>query len=135
MEHVPYGILKGIFMKPAMNRLIPREETAQTEYIRDFIQWVYDGYTKETDLHMTRLMADIGNMEPVSQQDYQYLENRVFLILPQKDKAFTEQMQQDLVSLLPLAKVETIPGGHLATLMQAEEFAERTDAFLKEVTL
>ncbi len=31
------------------------------------------------------------------------------------------------------AKVEWIDGGHLATLTYAEEYAKRTDAFLKEL--
>ena len=135
MEHVPYGILKGLIMKPMMGRMIPKGSSQQEIYLRDFIRWIYEDYTKEKDLHMTRLMADIVNLEPVTEEDYVYLKGRILLILPENDKAFTEQMQQDLIKLMPQPQVETLDGGHLATLFRAEEFAERTDEFLKEIRL
>ena len=133
MEHGPYGLLKGAFMKPMLKRLIPREHTDYAAYMKDFIQWIYEGYTRQTDLHMTRLMADIGNLTPVRSEDFDYLKGRVQLILPQNDKAFSPQMQEELMALLRYPDTETMEGGHLATLFRAEEFAARTDAFLKKI--
>ena len=135
MEHVPYGILKSLIMKPSMKRLIPKGNPEQTRYVKDFIQWVYQDYTLEKDLHMTRLMADIVNLEPVKSEDFAYLKGRVMLILPREDKAFTPEMQKDLQALLQYPSTQTIEGGHLATLLRADEIARRTDDFLKEIRL
>ena len=135
MEHVPYGMLKALFMKPMLTRMIPKGNDAQAAYLKGFIQWIYRGYTKEADLHMTRLMADIVNLTPVREEDYAYLKDRVFLILPENDKAFTEEMQKDLRKLLQDPETQSVEGGHLATLFRAEEFAQYTDHFLKKIRL
>ena len=132
MQHLPYSLLKKCFMKPSMDSLIPKDDDG---YLRDFTHWICEDFTKEKDLHMTRLMADIVNLEPVTEQDYAYLEGRVQLILPEQDQAFTEEMQDDLRKLFRGAAEETVTGGHLATLLRAEAFAEQTDAFLKKIRL
>ena len=135
IEHIPYNLLKALMMKPMFRRMIPRDHSEQSEYLKRFVQWVYDQYNKDTDLHLTRLMADIVNLMPVTLQDYAYLQGNILLILPENDKAFTEEMQSELVELMQGAEVQTMPGDHLATICQADEFAERTDAFLKEIRL
>ena len=130
MEHVPYNTLKALTMKPAFRRLIPKGDPRQAEYLKGFVQWIYDDYTKEKDLHMTYLMADIVNLSPVKTEDFRDLSGKVLLILPRTDKAFTPKMQQDLQKLFENPVVETLEGGHLATLFRAEEIALRTDRFL-----
>ena len=131
MEHLPYGALKALFMKPSFRRLIPRDDPRQADYLKGFVQWIYDDYTKEKDLHMTHLMADIVNLRPVKPEDFSELKGRVLLILPKQDRAFTEKMQRDLQELFEDPAVETLEGGHLATLFRAEEIAQRTDYFLE----
>ena len=133
IQHVPYGFLKSVALKPAMLKMIPRGDPERTEYLKEFTQWIYEGYTRETDLHMTRLMADIVNLKPVTPGDYAFLQGKILLVLPEGDQAFTEEMQQDLISLLQGAEVKTMPGGHLATLCSAGEFADITDAFLRKL--
>ena len=134
MEHLPYGLLKGT-MKPAMKRMIPKGQGPETEYLEGFVDWIYNDYTREKDLHMTYLMADIVNLTPVKKEDFGYLKGRTLLVLPEKDKAFPEEMQQDLKDLFEDPEIQALEGGHLATLFRAEEFAERTDEFLKEIRL
>ena len=131
MEHLPYGLLKALFMKPSFRRLIPKGNPKETEYLKDFTQWIYDDYTKEKDLHMTYLMADIVNLQPVSAEDFSDLKGKVLLVLPKADQAFTPKMQKDLQNLFLNPTVETLEGGHLATLFRAEEIARRTDSFLE----
>ena len=133
IQHVPYNFLKAAALKPAMQKMIPKGDPERTQYLKEFTQWVYEGYTRETDLHMTRLMADIVNLKPVTSEDYAFLRGKILLILPEGDQAFTEEMQQDLISLLCGAEVKTMPGGHLATLCSAGAFAEATDAFLRKL--
>ena len=135
MEHFPYGILKALTMKPMMKRLIPKGDSQQDACLRGFIQWIYEGYTREMDLHMTRLRADLVNLRPVTEQQLSYLKGRVLLILPEQDRAFTEEMQQGLISLMQDPLVLSAEGGHLATLTHAEEFAEKTRCFLQNIGL
>lgn len=132
MEHVPYNTLKALTMKPAFRRLIPRGDPRQTDYLQGFVKWIYDDYTKEKDLHMTYLMADIVNLIPVTEADFKDLAGRVLLVLPKADKVFTPKMQEDLQKLFSYPPVETLEGGHLATLFRAEEIARRTDRFLSQ---
>ena len=131
MEHLPYGMLKALFMKPSFRRLIPKGDPKEKEYLKGFTQWIYDDYTKEKDLHMTYLMADIINLQPVRPEDFSSLSGKVLLVLPVKDQAFTQKMQKDLQNLFRDPTVETLEGGHLATLLRAEEIARRTDQFLE----
>ena len=133
IEHVPYGVLKMLIMKPMMGKFIPKGDPEKEAYIKDFIQWIYDGYEKEQDLHMTRLMADMVNLKPMVREDLAYLGRRVLLILPENDKAFTVEMQNDLTEFLAGAKVEPMEGGHLSTLCDADRYAELTLRFLKTI--
>ena len=131
MEHIPYGFLKAVTMKPMLRRMIPKDDPDQAQYLRGFADWIYEDYTLEKDLHMTRLMADLIHVKPFVPEDLGFLKGRSLLILPENDKAFTKEMQQDLIKLLPGPQVEFSSGGHLDTLSKAPQFSAFTDAFLR----
>ena len=134
MEHLPYGMLKFLFMKPSLNRLVPAGSPQEADYVRQFSQWIYEDLTREKDLHMTRLMADLIHVTPEIPEDFSFLQGRVLLILPENDKAFSPAMQQELQELMKGAAVEKMEGGHLSTLCKAEIYAEKTSAFLESLT-
>lgn len=132
MEHLPYGLLKWA-MKPSLNRMIPRDDPEQAGYLKEFVRWIYDSYERDMDLHMTRMMADMANVHPLTQENFAFLSGRILLILPEEDKAFTPEMQQGLISLMPGARLERSSGGHLDTLLKAEQFADLTKDFLSSL--
>ena len=131
MEHLPYGMLKFLFLKPSLTHLVPKGNSDQAAYVKDFARWIYDDYTREKDLHMTRLMADLIHVRPETPEDFRFLQGRILLILPENDKAFTPQMQQALIELMEGARTEKMEGGHLSTLCSAEAYAAMTDGFLQ----
>ena len=131
MNHLPYPLLKALLIKPTLRRLMPAHCSPEEKaYLEGFIQWTYDGYTRESDLHITRLQMSLAATTPVTADDFAYIGRRTLLILPENDKAFPVEMQQDLIRTMAGASVETLDGGHLATLTCAEEYARRTADFL-----
>lgn len=132
LEHLPYGLLKGLLIKPALFHLVPKDSPPeQKRDIREFAQWTCDDYTREKDLHITRLQVSLVDVTPVTQKDFEATASRTLLLLPHEDKAFSAAMQQDLIHTLQGAQVERMDGGHLMTLTHAEECVKRTQGFLK----
>ena len=46
MEHLPYGLLK-LAMKPSMMKLVPKDRGEDAAWVREFVQWIYEDYTRE----------------------------------------------------------------------------------------
>lgn len=48
----------------------------------------------------------------------------------EKDDYFSEKMQRDLIRLMHEPRIAYVSGGHLTTVLQAEQFIETIRAFL-----
>ncbi len=77
---------------------VSKEEYA---YIKDIFKFIYRDYTRELDIHMTELLFDLGNQTPCTADEFEYLKERVLLILHENDDSFTPEMQKDLTDLMP----------------------------------
>ena len=131
IQHLPYKVLVQWFLRPAMRRMIPRDAPADVkEFLQGFADWTCAGYTREKDIHMTKLQIDLASVTPVTAADYAYIGGRTMLILPRDETAFTPAMQKDLIDTMQGAYVEYLSGGHLATLTRADAYAALTRNFL-----
>lgn len=130
IKHLPYDLLKNLLMKTTAKLVSPKDGPEAAAYMKDFFKWLYGGYTREFDIHMTSLIMDIVNITPVTADDFSYLEDRILMILPLEDKAFTEEMQQELMDMMPGARKKRLAGGHTATIYKVDEYVAETREFL-----
>ena len=134
MKVIPYNWLRNLLIKVSRKKIGAQNGTDEEKaWLDEFFTWVYQSYTRELDIHMTTLMADIPNLRPITQQEYSVFDDKSLLILPIDDDAFPKEAQQDLMDMMPRASVEQLDGGHVATLYRVEEYVNRTKQFLAGV--
>ncbi len=133
IKHFPsYNFLKNIMLKASCKMVISEKEGPEaTAYVKDLFTWVYAGYTREFDTHLTGLIMDIANIRPVKKEELAYLGKNILAVLPMDDHAFTPEMQQDLLDMVPDAKVVRVDGGHVATLYKVGDYVKATREFIE----
>ena len=131
MKVIPYNWIRRMLINVSKKKIGAQNGTEEEKaWLDEFFTWVYQSYTKELDIHMTSLMADVPKLKPITQQEYAAFDEKSLLILPLNDEAFPEESQQDLMDLMPRADVDCLEGGHVATLYRVEEYVNKTKLFL-----
>lgn len=132
MKIVPYSWIRKISIRVSKKQVgVENEKEADRIYMEDFFTWVYSNYTREFDVHMTTLLVDIARLTYMTPADYASFDDRALLVLPRKDKAFSEAAQKDLTDSMPRAQVKWVDGGHTATLFKVDEYVKATRDFIK----
>ena len=79
-------------------------------------------------------LADVMNQTPVTKYDFKKLEGKILLILPNQD-FFSEKMQEDLINLMHNPKIGYVSGGHLSTVLKADDYIKTIREFLVKMTV
>ena len=93
---------------------------------------IFKDYTKEKDVHISGLLADLMNQTPVMEVDFKELEGKILLILPDQD-FFSGTMQKDLIQLMHDPEIQYVSGGHLSTILKVDEYVRSIRCFLKKI--
>lgn len=128
MKHCNYEKLKPTLIKAGMSH-IRGESEEEIAYAQDMFETIFKDYKQEKDVHISGLMADLMNQKPVTAADFAALEGKILLILPDQD-FFSGKMQQDLIALMHEPKISYVPGGHLSTVLKAENYVRAIRGFL-----
>ncbi len=132
MKIVPYSLVRKISINVSKKQVgVENEKESDRIYMEDFFTWVYNQYTREFDLHMTTLLVDIARLNCLTKADYARFDDRTLLVLPKKDKAFSDAAQKDLIDSMPRAKVHRVDGGHTATLFKVDDYVAATRSFIE----
>lgn len=131
LKHCNYEKLKPKLIKASLGR-IRNESAEEIAYARDMFKTIFRDYKQEKDVHISGLLADIMNQTPVTAADFQMLKGKILLILPDQD-FFSPKMQEDLVRLMHEPKVAYVSGGHLSTVLKAENYIRTIREFLDAV--
>lgn len=131
MKHCNYEKLKPKLLKATM-RHIRDESEEQIAYAKDMFETIFKEYKKEKDVHISGLLADLMNQTPVTEKDFEKLEGKVLLLLPNQD-FFSGKMQEDLIRLMHDPKIRYVSGGHLSTILKADDYIRTIRSFLEEI--
>ncbi len=131
LAHCNYEKMKPRLIKLGMSHL--RDESAEeVAYAQGMFETIFKDYEQAHDVHITGLLADLMNQTPVTEADFATLAGRILLILPDQD-FFSGQMQQDLIKLMHDPKIAYVAGGHLGTVLKADDYVKTILAFLDEM--
>ena len=133
MKHCNYEKLKPRLIRASLSHL-RNESPEEIAYARDMFETIFRGYPQEKDVHISTLLADLMNQKPVTAADFSALAGKILLILPDQD-FFSGEMQQDLIGLMHQPKIVCVSGGHLGTVLKAEDGLRAIRAFLQEAEL
>ena len=128
MKHCNYEKLKPRLIKAGMSHL--RNESAEkVAYAQNMFETIFKDYPQAKDVHISSLLADLMNQKPVTAADFEALQGKILLILPDQD-FFSGQMQQDLIRLMHEPEIRYVSGGHLSTVLKTEDYIRTIRAFL-----
>ena len=129
MKHCNYEKLKPKLIKAGMSH-IRNESKEEIAYAQDMFETIFKDYTKEKDVHISGLLADLMNQTPVTAENFQQLKGKILLILPDQD-FFSGKMQENLIRLMYDPKITYVSGGHLSTILKSEDYVRTIRDFLK----
>lgn len=132
MKICPYSWFVKREKKTCANYVAEADDTSKA-YFKDMFDHIYDSYTRQKDIHVTKLMKDFKNQQVCSKEDFAFLAGKVLLLLPEDDSSFPPDLQQELIEVMtnPVI-VPGIKGGHLTTMLHYKEFIAYLRKFLEE---
>lgn len=132
MKICPYSwFIKG--EKKACANYVAEADDEAKAYFQDMFDDIYDSYTREMDIHVTKLMRDFRNQQVCSKKDFTFLAGKVLLLLPEDDSAFPPELQQELIEeMTDPVVIPGIRGGHLTTMLYYEDNIRYIRKFLEE---
>ena len=77
-------------------------------------------------------LADLMKQTPVTEADFRMLKGKILLILPKQD-FFSEKMQKDLIQLMHDPAIQYVSGGHLSTILKADDYVKVIRDFLGNI--
>ena len=128
MKRCNYEKLKPKLIQAGM-RHIRNESPEEIAYAQDMFETIFQDYPQEKDVHISGLLADLMNQRPVTAEDFRALKGKILLILPDQD-FFPGKMQEDLIRLMWEPEIRYVSGGHLSTVLKAEDYIRAIRAFL-----
>ena len=129
MKHCNYEKLKPTLIKAGMSH-IRNESADEIVYAQEMFETIFKDYKQEKDVHISGLLADLMHQKPVTAEDFAALEGKILLILPDQD-FFSGKMQEDLIRLMHGPKISYVSGGHLSTVLQADDYVRTILDYLK----
>ena len=130
MKHCNYEKLKPKLIRAGMGH-IRNESKEQAAYAQEMFETIFKDYSREKDVHISGLLADLMNQTPVTEADFKELEGKILLILPDQD-FFSGQMQKDLIRLMHNPEIKYVSGGHLSTILKADDYVKTIRGFLQK---
>lgn len=130
MNHCNYEKLKPKLIRACMGH-IRNESEEQVAYAQDMFETIFKDYTREKDVHISGLLADLMNQTPVTEADFRKLEGKILLILPDQD-FFSGKMQKDLIQLMHGPEIKYVSGGHLSTVLKVDDYVQTIRSFLQK---
>lgn len=128
MKRCNYKKLKPRLIQAGM-RHIRNESAAEIAYAQDMFETIFKNYKQEKDVHISGLLADLMHQTPVTADNFAVLAGKILLILPDQD-FFSGKMQDDLKKLMHNPEVAYVSGGHLSTVLKADDYIQTIRAFL-----
>lgn len=128
LKHCNYEKLKPRLVR-VLTGYAENESEENRAYAKDMAETIFQDYTKEKDVHISGLLADLMHQTPVTAETFSQLKGHILLILPDKD-FFSEDMQKKLIALMHEPKIRYISGGHLSTVLRADEYVKEIRTFL-----
>ena len=128
MKRCNYEKLKPKLIKASMSH-IRNESAEEIAYAEDMFETIFKDYKREKDVHISGLLADLMNQTPVTAENFAELKGHILLILPDRD-FFSEKMQADLIALMHEPQISYVSGGHLSTVLKADDYIEVIRDFL-----
>ncbi|GKX27752.1 hypothetical protein SH1V18_02320 [Vallitalea longa] len=126
------NILLPPFLKLVFKKVSSQYKTAQN--FNPVIDLLRDSINKEYWYHMDLLLGDLMNVYGTHKPaDFKSFQNEVMLIFSEQDTFFCDELREALIRLMPKSTVvNNIDGGHLALMINPENYIDMINTFIYE---
>lgn len=132
IKMIPFGIAKKAMMKTINAKVAKLPEEGRAEFAQ-MADVMLEMLTKKYELHMIDMLLDCENHLGMEKRDFEFLEDRVLLILAEDDETFTAEARTQLVEIMNRpTTVKDMGGGHLGAIMDIENYAVTVGNYIKE---
>lgn len=120
---VPFGLAKKAMMK-SISKKVEKLPDEHKETFESMAGVMLEMLTKEYELHMIDMLIDCGNHLNIEKKDFEFLSDRVLLVINADDETFSAETKQQLIDIMTNPTiVKEMTGGHLGALMDVENYA------------
>ncbi len=128
LKSAPFSFFKKQIRKKILKKYGANFSKEERHMLQNLCDIMEKELSKEYGLHMMNLLIDMQNHFGAKKENFEYLNDRVLLILSQDDTTFHAEVKSALIDLMPSPTVQTdIKGGHLSLLVNS-------DAYIKAIT-
>lgn len=120
------------FLKLAFKKVAPNKEIEhKLASIADILKGsITKKYWYHMDLLIGDLMNEYGTHKP---EDFESFYDEVMIIFSEEDTIFSDELKNALIRLMPHPTViRNMEGGHLALLINPEEYTNKITSFISE---
>ena len=129
---IPFGIAKKAMMK-AIHKKMEKLPPEHKELFESLSGVMLEMLTKEYELHMIDMLIDCGNHLNIEKKDFEFLSDKVMLIISDDDETFSPDAKQQLIDIMTNpTTVKDMNGGHLGALMDIENYAVHVIEYISE---
>ncbi len=127
LKNAPFSFFKKQISKKILKRYGADFSKEEKNMLQNLCTIMEKELSKEYGLHMLNLLIDLENHFGAKKESFDYLNDRVLLILSDDDKTFHDEVKSALVELMPTPTLRTdIQGGHLSLLVSCDEYIKAT---------
>lgn len=129
---MPFALVKKVFMK-AIRKKMEKLSPEHKETFEGMADVMLKMLTKEHELHMIDMLIDCGNHLNITKKDFQFLSDRVMLVINEDDETFSAETKQQLIDVMTNPTVvKEKDGGHLGAIMDIENYAASVVKYIGE---
>ncbi len=93
--------------------------------LRELCDIMEEKLTKKYEMHMLNLLVDMESHNSMKKAEFEYLNDKVLLMLSEDDKTFSDGVKEALIELMPSpTTVSNLKGGHLALMVNCDKYVD-----------
>ncbi len=125
LKYMPLSVFKQL-IKTKINKLYAKGfSDREKARLKNVFSIMDKCLTKSHEFHMIDLLQDLQNHFGMKQSSFQFLNDKVLLILSDDDNTFHKEVEDALVNLMPSPTVITdLKGGHLSLLINSKKYVK-----------
>ena len=132
---LPFPLIKRIMKWVVMKKKTHDFTLQETAVIKELCDAMMELLTKPYEIHMIDFLLDAEHYFGMTYDNFALWEGRVMLILSEDDNTFAPACWEDLIALMPSPTVVTgLTGGHLALMVQLEQYVDLVTKFIQART-
>ncbi len=125
LKFLPLSIFKKQISSAVFKKYAADFSESERHLLRELCDITEEKLTKKYELHMLNLLIDMESHNGMKKEEFEYLNNKVLLMLSDDDTTFTDGVKHELIALMPNPTTVTdLKGGHLALMVNCDKYVD-----------